>query len=125
RVRNSHGLLEDFFLHVMPVRTELDFGRGEAAHVYWPLNGFAARVDHVHTIERYFGAIPFLEVHDTLRDLHQRRSVRRREVLALSQAEEQWRTHTRNDEPSRIVFMDDGNSIGSGKLHDTRAHGIE
>ena len=122
RVGDRARLLEDFLLHEVAVRAELDRiaatlrRRRSRARPRLPLRV----VDRVG-LAAHVGDVAFFEIDDAARDRQQRRGVGREEVIAVADADDQRAARPRADDAARLARRDHGDRVGAVKLGDRRA----
>ena len=122
RVGDRARLLEDFLLHEVAVRAELDriarrFHVDDRA-----LHRLAVRVVDRIGLEAHVGDVAFVEIDDASRDRQERRRIGSEEVIAVADADDQRAPGPRADDAARLARRDHGDRVGAVKLGDRRAH---
>ena len=127
RVANGARLLEDFLLHVVPIRPQLHRAgmRVHRAHRALRRDVAAVSVADPHAAQLQVHHVAFFEVDDLVGYAGQRHRVAGEEVLALADAHDQWRPRTRADHAVRLVMAEHGDGVGALQPLRSGLHGGE
>ena len=122
RIGNRARLLEDFLLHEVSVRPELDRCVRDVHRDFLPRRGHAVDIVNSELLPSHVGDIAFFQVDDALGDLRERGRVGRKKMIVISHADEQGAPRACAYQAARLACADRRDRVGAAELRDRLAN---
>jgi hypothetical protein len=124
-VADHARLLEDFLLHVMTVGAQLGRAGVRVHGLDLALDRFTILSTIQHAAQLQVDHVAFFQVDDLVGGAGQRHRVRRNEVFALADTDDQWRTLARGNHAVRFFTAEYGDRVGAVQALDSQLDGLE